>query len=135
MSSPGVKTNIPYVLMIGDALSILAVTWLGFISHGESIASPRWLTTYLPVCAAWALQAPWLGLYRREVACNPRQVGWRVILAMVLAAPLAGFFRALLLKGPVIPSFVAVLGFTSAAGVAVWRLAYTLFSARANRHG
>jgi hypothetical protein len=135
MSSPGVKTNIPYVLMVGDALAILAITWLGFISHGESLVSPRWLTTYLPVCCAWALQAPWLGLYRQEIVCNPRQVWWRVILAMALAAPLAGFLRALLLNSAVIPTFVAVLGLTSAAGVAVWRLAYTFFSARANRHG
>ena len=44
-------------LIAGDALALLIVTWIGFGTHGESIASPRWLTTFLPLCIGWGLAA------------------------------------------------------------------------------
>jgi hypothetical protein len=128
------KRTPPTALIIGDAAAILVVTWIGFLSHSEGIANLRWLTTFIPLCLAWALQSPWLGLYRPEITCNPRQV-WRVVLAALLAAPLAGLLRALMLGTMVIPVFVGVLGGVSALGMAFWRLAYAFFAARAGKNG
>jgi hypothetical protein len=130
-----VTKKIPTPLLIGDGLAILVVTWIGFLSHKESLLSPRWLTTLLPVAASWALVAPWLGNYRPDLTCNPRQSWWRAALAMLLAAPLAGFFRALMLDTLVVPIFVVVLGLISAVGMSVWRLAYALITRKEGNHG
>ena len=122
-------------LIVGDLIAILLVTLIGFIFHGESIANPRWLTTFFPFTAAWALQAPWLGLYRPAVASNVREAWWRAGLAALLAAPMAGLLRALLLGSVVIPVFVIVLALTAAAVVALWRLSYALRSPRLGKNG
>lgn len=129
------KTAFLTGLILGDLLALLAVTLLGFIFHGEGIPTPRWLTTFVPVCAAWALQAPWLGLYRREIALNLRQAGWRAALATILAAPMAGLLRAMLLGSTVIPIFVIVLALTGALGMALWRTIYVVRVRRLEKYG
>ena len=131
------KTGSPFLtaLILGDLIAILLVTLVGFIFHGESIASPRWLTTFFPFALAWALQAPWLGLYRPAVASNMRAAWWRAALAALLAAPMAGLLRALLLGSVVIPVFVSVLALTAAAGMALWRLAFPLLAPRMEKNG
>lgn len=128
------RTHLPPLLLTGDGLTILAVTWIGFLTHKESLLDPRWLTTFLPLVAAWALVAPWLGNYRDSIACNPRQF-WRAGWAMVLAAPLAGLLRALMLSTVVTPIFVFVVGGISAVGMMIWRLAYAWFANKTGRHG
>ncbi len=117
-------------LLAGDLLAILLVTLFGFVFHGESIATPRWLTTFFPVLAAWALYAPWLGLYLPLVASTPRQAWWRAGLAAMLAAPLAGLLRALWLGSVVVPVFVLVLAANAGVGMALWRLAFAALSPR-----
>lgn len=122
-------------LIIGDLLAILLVTLLGFIFHGESIASPRWLTTFVPFSAAWALQAPWLGLYQPLVASDWRKSWWRAALSAVLAAPMAGLLRAMMLGSVVVPVFVLVLALTAAAGMALWRLAFSMRWQQVGKNG
>ena len=122
-------------LIIGDLLAILLVTLLGFVFHGESIANPRWLTTFIPFTAAWGLQAPWFGLYRPAMAGNIRQAWWRAALAALLAAPMAGLLRAILLGSVVSPVFVTVLALTGALGMGLWRLAYTVGKPRLGKNG
>jgi ABC-type xylose transport system permease subunit len=51
---------------------------------------------------------------------NPKQL-WRPVLAMLLAAPLAGLLRAMMLNSVVIPLFVLILGGSAALGMLVWR--------------
>jgi hypothetical protein len=128
------RNNASPLLVAGDGIAILVVTWVGFLTHKESLLSARWLATFLPVAIAWAVIAPWLGNYRDNITCNPRQ-SWRAGLAMLLAAPLAGFLRALMLNSVVLPIFVAVLGGTSALGMFIWRLVYALVKSRAGSHG
>ena len=36
------------LLLTGDAIFLLAVTWLGFATHGRSLTGVRWLVTYRP---------------------------------------------------------------------------------------
>jgi hypothetical protein len=107
-------------LILGDLLVLAIVTVLGFASHGEAGAVSRMLTTFTPLLVSWFLIAPWLGLFDQQTTNKPGQL-WRPILAMLLAAPLAGWLRAVVLNTVVIPIFVAVLGVVSALGMLIWR--------------
>ena len=118
-----------WVLLAGDALVLLAVTLAGFGNHNSSLAGGRWLTTFLPLVIAWGLVAPWLGNYSLRFLQQPTQA-WRALLAMVLAAPIAAFLRAVLLNSMVIPIFVVALGGVAALSMAAWRVVWALLAGR-----
>ncbi len=119
----------PWALMAGDGLVLLVVTLAGFANHNSSLADGRWLTTFVPLVISWGLVAPWLGNYSPANWCSPAQT-WRALLAMVLAAPLAGFLRAVLLGATVIPIFVVALGGISALAITAWRVLWAVMAAR-----
>src|SRR5512142_3332124 len=108
-------------LFLGDILSILIVTWVGFWTHNETVLNTRWLATFLPVMIAWFVIAPWLGVYRPDVTCRWKDV-WRVGLAAVLAAPLAAWLRGAVLNAAILPLFVLVIAATNAFVLILWRL-------------
>jgi Protein of unknown function (DUF3054) len=116
-----------WLLVLGDILALLLTTLLGFVSHRETDLSFVWrfFAVFLPLTLAWFLLAPWFGLFEAEITSNPRQF-WRVVLAMVFAAPWAVVIRGLILNAAILPIFVIVLGATSALGVAIWRGLYFL---------
>lgn len=117
------------LLLAGDAIFLLAVTWLGFASHGRSLAGGRWLVTYLPLLGSWFVTAWLLGLFVPTII-DRWQVVWRVFAAALLSAPLAVMMRALWLQQTVIPVFGLVMIATTAAGMAIWRLAWAAWSNR-----
>jgi hypothetical protein len=106
-------------------LAILVVTIAGFLTHYGAILNWRWLTTFFSVLAAWFAVAPWLGVYREDLACQPRQV-WRPVLAALLSAPLAATLRGAWLNAAVLPLFAAVLGLTNALGILIWRFGWVI---------
>ena len=109
-------------LAAGDGGALLLVTLAGFATHGElESAGLRLLSTFVPLCAAWALIAPWLGLYDLEKSGQPAQL-WRPLAAMLLAAPLAGILRGFWLNAVVLPIFVLILGASAALGLLIWRV-------------
>lgn len=112
-------------LIVGDLLTLLITTLVGFATHGETDLSflPRLAASYLPLSVSWLLLAPWFGLFRPEITSNPKQL-WRPALALLFAAPLAALLRALILHSVVIPIFAIVLGATSALGIIIWRGIY-----------
>ncbi len=114
-------------LILGDALAIAIVTFIGFATHGETDLSflPRMLAAFLPVTLSWFLLAPWFGLFQSEITFNLKQL-WRPVIAMLFAAPLAAVLRGLWLNAPIIPIFAVVLASTSAFGMLVWRGIYFL---------
>ncbi len=117
-------------LLVGvDAMIILAVTLIGFAMHERSLAGGRWLSTFLPLAAAWAGIAIPLGLYKYEITRQPRQI-WRVLLAAFFAGPLAALLRSFWVPGVIIPVFAWVLIATTASGMGVWRLILAFASAR-----
>ncbi|HZJ22405.1 MAG TPA: DUF3054 domain-containing protein [Anaerolineales bacterium] len=118
-----------YFLMLGDIFAMLAITLIGFATHGELKTSfiTRMSALFFPLIIAWFLLSPWLGLFQTEIISNPRQL-WRPALAMLLAVPLAAVLRGLILNAPIIPIFVVVLITTSALGMLVWRGIYFLFN-------
>jgi hypothetical protein len=111
-------------LMAGDALTLILVTIYGFASHNELAAGgARMFTTFLPLLLAWLLMAPFLGVYDPERTGDPRQL-WRPFWAMVLAGPMAGWLRGMLLGQPILPVFVLVIGGVSALALLLWRSIY-----------
>ena len=118
-----------YLFILGDVLALAVITLIGFGTHDTLIQFPvgRIMATFLPLLAGWFLIAPWLGLFKPEITSNPRQL-WRPVLAMLLAAPLAGLLRALMLNSVVIPLFVLILGGSAALGMLVWRFLWWVFT-------
>lgn len=126
-------------LALGDGVVLFIVTLIGFATHGElSGAGLRLLSTLLPLGTAWGIAASFLGLYQSAQALDWKQL-WRVLAAMLLAAPLAGILRGFWLNGVVIPVFVTVLGAASALGLLVWRAVLcrtaAAHSSKADSHG
>ena len=116
-------------LVSGDIVTVFVVTIIGFLNHYGGIQDWRWLSTFLPALASWYLIAPWLGVYRSDLVCQPLQV-WRPMLAALLSAPLAATLRGLWLDAAIPPIFVAVLGFTNALGFFIWRLTWAVIMQR-----
>ncbi len=118
-----------YILLIGDIIAIALVTVIGFASHGEADISflPRMAAAFFPLVIGWFLLAPWLGLFQDEIIHNARQL-WRPALTALFAAPLAAVLRGFILNVPIIPIFAAVLGTTTALGMALWRVLYFLLN-------
>ena len=118
-----------YLLILGDVLALAVITLIGFANHNELVLFPvgRIMATFLPLLAGWFLFAPWLGLFKDEITSKARQL-WRPVLAIVLAAPLTGLLRAMMLNGVVIPLFVLILGGSAALGMLVWRTLWWLFT-------
>jgi hypothetical protein len=137
-----------YIPILGDALTLLIVTLIGFATHGESNLSflPRILATFVPLLVAWFLIAYWFGLLtptrpplaRHPVRANAKHLGdvpkaegvLTAGLAMLFAGPLAIVLRGLILNAPIIPIFAVVLSVISALGMIVWRALYFLLSSK-----
>lgn len=117
------------VLLLGDAVTVLIVTLIGFASHELSPFNPRVWATYVPMLAAWLLVAPWLGLFQPEVIRRPIDT-WRAGLAAALAAPIATILRGLWLNTLVAPIFALVFGAVAALGMIIWRLGWVLIFRR-----
>lgn len=117
------------VLIIGDAVFLLAVTLIGFATHDRSLGGGRWLVTYLPLLGSWVLAAYLLGLYRPGTN-SPLKVVGLVTAAAVFAAPLAVMLRALWLQQTMIPVFGLVMMAMTAAGMGLWRLTWAAWMRR-----
>lgn len=123
------------VLAAGDAVVMALVTLTGFARHGElGSAGLRLFSTFIPLCAAWAVTAPWLSLFVPDQTSDPRQL-WRALLAVFIAAPLAGWLRGLWLGTAILPIFVLVLAASAGLGILIWRGLWVLLARRQVIHG
>ncbi len=115
------------VLILGDFVVFAVITVTGFSRHGElSGAGLRLFTTFLPLCLAWGLVAPWLGIFDLSRSARASQL-WRPLLAMILAAPLASWLRGAWLNESIPPVFVLVIGAFSALGILIWHALWLSF--------
>ncbi len=121
-------TQKKWILYAGDALSIAALTLIGFATHREAGMSffPLMAALFFPLSISWFLLAPWFGLFQVETISDPKQL-WRPVLAMSFAVPLATVLRGFILSAPILPIFVAVLVVVSALGIVIWRSLYFAF--------
>lgn len=117
------------VLILGDAVFLLAVTVLGFATHSRSLTGWRLLATYLPLLLSWYLAAYLLGLYRAGTADRYRMI-WPLLAAALFAAPLAVLARGLWLEQVVIPVFGLVMISMTAVGMGLWRLMWVAWVSR-----
>lgn len=110
-----------YVLAAGDLLVLALVTIYGFASHNQlGSAGARMLTTFVPLLVSWFLVAPHLRVFDLQRAAKPGEL-WRPFWAMILAAPLAVFIRAVLLNTSISPIFVVIIGGVAALALLAWR--------------
>lgn len=113
-------------LILGDILTSLIVTMIGFASHGTlETAGVRMFTTFVPLSISWLLITPHLAVYNYQAVINYRQL-WRPFWAMILAAPMTGWLRGLILNSPILPVFVIILGGVSVLAIIIWRSSYWL---------
>jgi hypothetical protein len=109
------------VLLAGDMFVLGLVTLVGFANHGRLNAAGLYmLTTYVPLLTGWFLIAPHLNVFDYQRAADPRQL-WRPLWAMVLAAPMVGFLRAVWLQSVIDPVFILVMGAFGGLGLLIWR--------------
>lgn len=113
--------------MIGDFTAFFIITLIGFFNHQSSLSIGRFLVTFIPLCAAWLITAPWFGLFEKDQISNAT-VWWRVIWAVMLSTPLALFVRALLLNSSVLVTFALVMISTSIIAILVWRFIWFFIS-------
>jgi hypothetical protein len=114
------------ILLFGDLIVLALVTMAGFATHQElDTAGLYMLTTYLPLSIAWLLISPHLHVYDPREVTNYRHL-WRPFWAMVLAAPMAGWLRGMMLERVILPEFVLILGGISALVILAWRFLYLL---------
>jgi len=117
------------LLIIGDFLTFLIVTLIGFANHNSQFDLLRVLANWLPLCLAWGMAAPVLGLWNAKQL--PLQKSWwRFIWAAILSVPLAVVIRGFILNTPTIGIFVLVMVAFSILGLLIWRLIWQLFLRR-----
>jgi hypothetical protein len=109
------------ILAAGDVLVLALVTVYGFASHDQlGTAGARMLTTFVPLLISWFLVSPHLQAFDLQRAAQARDL-WRPFWAMVLAAPLAVFIRAVMLSTAINPIFVVIIGGVAALALLAWR--------------
>ena len=119
------------IMWVGDILTLVIITLIGFRSHNEINAGiSRMLATLIPLLAAWYFVAYPGGLLKVDLSSSYRNL-WQVVWAMVLVGPLAAVLRGFWLNVPVVPVFAVVLGGTGALGMLAWRAIFGLWLSRA----
>ncbi|PKO06340.1 MAG: hypothetical protein CVU41_06340 [Chloroflexi bacterium HGW-Chloroflexi-3] len=114
------------ILIIGDFLTFLVVILIGFANHNSQFDLLRVLANWLPLCLAWGMAAPMLGLWNKSQPTFLMN-WWRVIWAAILSVPLAVVIRGFILNTPTIGIFVLVMMAFSILGLLIWRLIWQLF--------
>lgn len=113
------------LLIFGDFLTFLVVTIIGFFNHNSQFDILRVLANWLPLCLAWGMAAPLLGLWNRKQIPLQRS-WWRFIWAAILSVPLAVVIRGFILDTPTLGIFVLVMTAFSIVGLLIWRLVWQL---------
>jgi hypothetical protein len=118
------------VLAAGDVLVLALVTVYGFASHDQiGTAGARMLTTFVPLLISWFLVSPHLQAFDLQRASQARDL-WRPFWAMILAAPLAVFIRAVMLSTAINPIFVVIIGGVAALALLAWRAIFLFVAIR-----
>lgn len=118
------------ILVVGDALVFLAFAAIGRRSHDEAAGlSTLWqiVLTAVPFAAGWFIVAPFVGVYRRTLAAQPRAMVIRTVVAWVLSWPVALVLRGIFVDHTVPPlSFAIVTLIANTVLLLVWRWPYAL---------
>lgn len=124
-------------LAIGDAIVFCIFAAIGRNSHGEAsglAAIPQILWTAAPFAIGWFIVSPFIGVFRRELADQPKAMAMRTALAWLLSWPVGLFLRWLFvdrLKNPPtsaadFTAFATVTFLFNMVVLLVWRVPYAL---------
>jgi hypothetical protein len=123
------------ILLLGDLAAIGIAVWIGLQFHqlGETIWQ-RFPFTFVPWSLAWYFVAAKFDLLHWKKV-TLAQVG-QILMAMIIASPLAAMLRAAWLGTAALPLFALIMGAVTAFAIIVWRLIYSGFpSARPTANG
>lgn len=102
---------------------LVLLTAIGFATHLTLDAFGRLIVTALGSVLAWAMVAPFFGVYEERALETPGAL-WRVAWAWMVAAPMAAFLRGMALNRDIPWVFVLVTMLTSGFGLVAWRILY-----------
>jgi hypothetical protein len=112
------------ILLIGDAMAIFAVIFVGLRFHEtEGTLGSRLLVNFLSFLVAWLLAANTLDLLRPPKSTQWSGL-WQLVLAAIFTAPLGAVLRGFALSRPILPIFVLVIFFALLIGLLTWRAIY-----------
>ncbi len=123
--------NKKYILIIGDIIAFIILTYVGFAFHG-GIDLPRFFALLLPLLAAWFLLIPRFDLLNQEIIKQVKNL-YLVAFAMLFVIPLAIAVRGYILNMPTLPIFVLAMYAANALGMLIWRFIY-IFIAKHTIH-
>jgi hypothetical protein len=121
------------LLAAGDVLAFHAVTAVGLLSHGELNSldqAPHLVEVAMPFAAGWLLVAPFLGVFRADVAALPRRALVRTLVAWLIACPIGLLLWSLVRQRPIQPAFAIVTFLTNLVVLLGWRGAFALLAGR-----
>ncbi len=120
------------VLIVGDALALLAFGVIGRMTHNLSASDVSGvLETTVPFMVGWFVVAPWFGLFRSEIALAPMKTTVLTLLAWVPIGYPIGLVLWALVRRRSIPDGIAPEFAIAALAATVvfllgWRLVYAL---------
>ena len=121
------------LLAAGDALAFLIFSALGRASHSAAAGLDAILQiaeTAAPFAISWYAVAPFAGVYRSEIAHQPRRMLARTALAWLLAWPLGLLLRALIRQTSIPLSFAVVTLITNMLLLLGWRGLFAWLASR-----
>lgn len=110
-------------MSIGDLIAFLLVGIVGLNSHGETLEPANLVRVVWPVALAWYVIAPFFGLFRRDLATQPKRMAARTALGWLVACVGALVLRSLFeTHKPPPVSFAIVTFLTNLVALFIWRL-------------
>ncbi len=125
------------MLAVGDAIVFLIFAAIGRNNHGEAsglAAIPQIVLTAAPFAVGWFIVAPFIGVFRRKLADEPKAMAMRTALAWLLSWPIGLLLRWLFvdrLKNPptsvdAFTAFATVTFLFNMVVLLIWRVPYAI---------
>ena len=121
------------ILVAGDLVAFNLVTAFGLLSHGELTgfdALGQVVIVAAPFAIGWFLIAPFAGVFRADIAGQPRRILPRAALAWLIALPIGLLLWSLIRQKPVQPAFAVVTFITNLVVLLGWRGVFAWLTAR-----
>ncbi len=124
-------------LAVGDAIVFLIFAAIGRNNHGEAsglAAIPQIVLTAAPFAIGWFIVAPFIGVFRRKLADEPKAMAMRTALAWLLSWPVGLLLRWFFvdrLKNPptsidAFTAFATVTFLFNMVVLLIWRVPYAI---------
>ena len=121
------------ILVAGDLVAFNVVTAIGLLSHGELTgfeALGQVIIVAAPFAIGWFLIAPFAGVFRADIAGQPRRILPRAALAWLIALPIGLLLWSLIRQKPIQPAFAVVTFITNLIVLLGWRGVFAWLAAR-----